>query len=250
MKFKQLVYGRVARGLSGAGGYQIAAASDSLQDQPDVLEWLKSISFYPEVQRGKPSPPRYAFASGGKDLMSFSRTAVAKDLSGAVGYFSHHLVVTREEVFACGSFPFQILRAHAFFQSEQDLPENRILPELEIDMQPPEPLQADQEEYSWILTAADELIRSSSYKVPTLITVDLDTPEILLLVEHIFALLPLSKCLQFSFCTNFIGSAENLSCYRFISAPEESLLKPALWVALRFVQETDGPAVDLAPGED
>ncbi|MDM8544116.1 hypothetical protein QUF90_23820 [Desulfococcaceae bacterium HSG9] len=223
MQAEQYVYGRVSTGLSGSGGYQVAAVSADLKNKSAILQNLQALSFYPPIGRQKTIRPRYAFAVAGQDMLSFSRTAYAKDRSGSVGYFAHHLIVSKKMVMQTGCLPLYLLRTHPFFKSEYDLPENRILDALEIEPKPPESNGDHPPDYKSgyqaILKIADELIKEDKIYIPAVITDDADDQSVLAMAEQILDCFPLSQAMQLSFCTHFTTAADNLSCYRFVTAP-------------------------------
>src|SRR5437870_1122256 len=108
MRVEQFVFGRVSRGLRPVAGYQPAAASPALAEAAGVQRELERLSFYPSPARGRPARPRLAFARLEDGWVSLSRTAMARDLSGSVGYFAHHLVVRRDDILAAGCLPLPL----------------------------------------------------------------------------------------------------------------------------------------------
>lgn len=227
MQAEQYVYGRVSKGLSGSGGYQTAAVSADLKDKNAVLENLQALSFYPSVGRQKTNRPRYAFAIAGQNRLSFSRTAFAKDRSGSVGYFAHHLVFPKDEVFQNGCLPVYLLRTYPFFKNEYDLPDNRVLDPIEIEPKIYESDDFRPSDCESIFKIADELIKADKIYIPAVITEDLDDQAIIEMAERILACFPLSLALKLPFCTNFTTTADNLACYRFVTASDvKSLPEP------------------------
>lgn len=226
MRAEQCVYGRVGRGVSGSAGYQIAALSEGLRSQAALLERLKALSFYPALGPDDAARPRYAFARVGQEHLSFSRTALARDNSGSLGYFSHHLVVRTAEVLAAGRLPFSLLRERPsrFLTAESELPDNRILPPVEISPARPEAPQHDATEFRQVLALARELAADERSQTPVLLSGGAADEEILRVAEQVLALFPLRRQMTLSFCSFFVRSSENLAFYQFVAAPQAANL--------------------------
>lgn len=223
----QFVYGRVTRGLRPGGGYQPAAISPGIEGDAALQEQLQKLSYYPHGRSRKAQRPRYGFCCVDQRWLSLSRTSLAKDLDGNVGFFSHHLVVGVDDVFRDGSLPFRLLREHAFYTREADLPNDRVLDTLAIPKDRAEAPRRDSPGFATMLRVARALCRSTHVPVPALITGQKSDEDVLRFVENVLSLYPLRVAVNLSFCSSFEDSSENLPFYRFVSvSSEEDLPEP------------------------
>ena len=223
ISLEQFVYGRVSKGFGGQAGYQVAAAGRALSGQSTLIATLQSLSHYPELKGGAKAPPRFFMADAGEGWITFGRSGYAKDLTGRIGYFSHHLLARRDDIRKTGSIPITLLRTYPYYTAEADLPDDRVLPSIQESPDPASLSLMTGPSKGRVLNTLDALIKGET-ATPTLISDTIEDDKVLLFVETVLTLVPLQIALQTPVCINFGFSLDNLTRFRLVTAQDRSML--------------------------
>ncbi len=253
IQLAQWVYGRVATGESGSPGYQVAAASNSVAQNRKLADRLVELSQY--SQSPDATHVRWGYADTGLGWVTFWRCAFARDMSGKIGYFTHHRLARVDDVVALGHVPVEVLWTEPYFTREAELPEDRTLPELELTIEETDSSGPPSNE---ALRLADSLIRrDKNTAVPALLTGDRSDEAVARIAAETLPLLPPPIALATAFCINHTRSRDALVRFSFITSPAEELLAtpqalfrvidPAVEVELRspLIKAIHGRVVDV-----
>jgi hypothetical protein len=226
IEFQQAVYGRVDRGLFSEGaGYQWAAASHAVRDQPALLDELLHAGRCPEPPSGQASPSRLGFFRAKPDWLVFTRVGRGIDGSGRGSYFAHHLMSRSADFLDIGLTPAAVLRHLSFFRREGDLPDERNLPALVLELPdfalPEGPLEmGSNADYATL----QFLLHPEGFATATWITSD-DSEELLLdRVDRIQSMLPPEVAAEQTFCLNFCYSLDGITAFRLVTVPGTEFL--------------------------
>ncbi len=218
MKALQYVYGRVQKGYAGYSGYQLAGISPELFAEKPLLDTLQKLSFYNEPQEGTPLP-RFSFFSPDPRHVALGRSALARDLSGSVGSFCHILLFSWNQIIQQRVSPVSLLTSFQFYTKESELPVDRSLPALDLDVPALPEVQA--QELPRLFTLADTTVGLSPQKFPLFI---MPEGEILKLWLQLLSILPISWHNRFPFSTFFVDANEFLTSFRMVSVPSTAHL--------------------------
>lgn len=215
MRLLQHVYGRVARGYrGGTEGFQLAALSDGLAGRGDVVDEMNRLSFF-NFRGGDGHQARYSWFRPSDDYVAFGRSLLAVDRTGSSGSFAHHYVCETCEFLRSRLSPVDMLRALPFYSRESDLPDDRSLPEIEIDdsnreTDLPEPCPL-------ALRLVDMFMAWSGPTIPMVILPEDDTWPVL---KDIFRILPQLESSYLSFSTLFVAASDYAGRFRAVFVPD------------------------------
>jgi len=225
LEIHHAIYGRVERGVSGAGsGYQWAAHTRALRETPRLLDALAIVGQMSDP-RGGPRPPRLGCFCPVEGWLAFMQVVWGTDSTGRESCFAHHQVTRLRDILALGLPTALLLQKLRFFSTEAELPTSRWAGE-------PETLELSGIEYGWPdtpleplqIAVLDELERSDSGRKPAWLTGTLPVAKILESLANMQSVLPPETAASLSFCLNFCHSLEGLAAFRLLTVPEESLL--------------------------
>lgn len=215
MKFYQHIYGRVASGYqSSYSGYQIAALSDELAAQSELLQKLNRCSFF-HRHEGEGNKERYSFYRPAPGWLAFGCSRLVKDATGAIGSFAHSFVCEESAFLHAAASPVALLKSLPFVESEDQLGDSRSLPYCE----PPE-IKALPQAPEWrefALSLAETYLGESVLVIPMVILPEAETWGLL---TELFALLPRQEASRLSFSTLFKDATDFMDEYRLVFVPD------------------------------
>ena len=215
MEFYQHVYGRVARGYrTSYAGYQLAALTDSLIDNAELIERLNRFSFFNRID-DEGSGERYSFYRPVLGYLAFGSSRLVKDSTGAIGSFCHSFLCKESDFIASGASPITLLKRLPFIKSEEELGENRSLEPYILD---PSAETADTQKWRPLaLSLLDTYLGESILVFPMVV---LDEESTWDLLHEIFTLQPRLEASRLSFSTLFKGAADFIEVFRLVFVPD------------------------------
>jgi hypothetical protein len=238
MELYQHIYGRVARGYrTSYSGYQLAALTDSLIDNAELIERLNRFSFF-HKHDGQGSGERYSFYRPVLGYMAFGCSRLVKDPTGAVGSFCHNFVCKESDFIASGASPITLLRRLPFIRSEEELGANRSLDAYVLDT--PAETADTQKWRPFALSLLDTYLGESILVFPMVVLGEDSTWDLL---HEIFSLLPRLEASRFSFSTLFKGATDFIEVFRLLFVPDRKAAQGDEQV-FRILEP--GPESDLA----
>ena len=219
MKFYQHIYGRVAKGYGTEySGYQLAALTDSLVDQSNLISKLNRYSFFHPCE-GEGNDERYSFYSPVAGWLAFGCSRLVKDATGSVGSFAHHYVCDEREFLEAKLSPLGLLKSLPFIKSEDEIGSSRSLPVYEVNRV--EPLPGTPEWRSVALSLIDTYLGESVLVVPMVVLREAETWDLL---AELFALLPQLEASRLSFSTLFKDASDLVDEFRLVFVPHQSIV--------------------------
>lgn len=215
MEFYQHIYGRVAKGYrSSYAGYQLAALTDSVIDNAELIERLNRFSFFHKHDR-QGGGERYSFYRPVLGYLAFGCSRLVKDRTGAVGSFCHNFLCKESDFIASGASPITLLKRLPFIKSEEALGDNRSLEPYILDA-PAE--TADTQKWRPLaLSLLDTYLGESILVFPMVVLDEQSTWDLL---HEIFALQPRLEASRLSFSTLFKGAADFIEVFRLVFVPD------------------------------
>jgi hypothetical protein len=217
MHFFQHVYARVSKGVHDSfPGYQLAAVSDGIAGDADLIGRLNRFSFL-DYGGGKGTAVRYGFFRFKDAYVAFGASRFARDLSGSIGAFTHNLVLRREEFLDREFSPVDVFASFPFLKSESELSERR-LPEVDFETTG----HSFSEKWKPLaFSLVDTILGESTPVVPMVILPEQDMWDLLALVFH---MLPRVEASRLSFSSLFVNAIDFIDGFKLVFIPDKSVV--------------------------
>lgn len=216
MKFYQHIYGRVAKGYQASySGYQIAALTDSLADQQELLRKLNRYSFFHRYE-GEGNKERYSFYRPAPGLLVFGCSRMVKDATGSVGSFAHNFICEENDFLKAEVSPIALLKALPFVASEDQIGSARSLPIYPLDSVAQAPGAPEWRQFAHSLI--DTYLGESVLVIPMVV---LGAAEMWGLLTELFARLSPGLAARLSFSTLFKDATDYVEEFRLVFVPDQ-----------------------------